>query len=801
MTRLHMFFILLLSTIVSACGGGGSGSGSIGAVAIGENPTHSGTTEAWSNPATWDGVLPGTGERVIVPHGKSVLLDTDIDVEGLVIHGSLICADRDINIRARWIMVHGLLQCGSASAPFLNRLDIELYGNNKNENVGNMGTKVLGAMAGGVISLHGEERTSWLMLDGTIEAGEDQLTVESSTGWRVGDIILVTSTDDNMHHAEVRLITWINGKQIGVNEPFDHRHFGEMQTFANQRRSWNLDTRAEVALLTRNIRIRGDDQSEAEGFGGHIMVMEGAAGFLSGVELYRMGQTAILARYPFHWHLANNVSGQYFKNSSITRSFSRCVTVHGTHNALVQDNVCYDHLGHGYFLEDGGETGNTFDRNLGALTRRPTEEQALTPRDTLEGEAAKGPATFWISNGDNVFTNNAAAGSDGLGFWYDTPESVGGVSASLARYQGVKPVFSEFDTFLGNRVHSSRMAFSSCSHASGPIGYKPSNMANYTSLTVFTGGDGAVWPCNGNQRFSNLMVSDSGQSHHAGFVAPRPVSVTDSLFVANSKLSEGGRGRQRTAFGIYDFGVEIRDTHFANFDNSYGPSYLFGSRDADIRFTNNPVSGITMQNSTFLYDRRANWQDIRPSRWGAVIHDEDGSLGLGAGTALAADHPLMNDDMCTDLVGTGRLCDARYGRIEIDVGRNNLPPLVHFRSDGVQVSAQPLAPRAHYQSVVSVNQNKYFYGYALDGALLNSTRNINVQLDFLHAGDTVTLEFAGLPTNATVLAEGYSPASSFNALVLGPGNQFFRQDTSIFLKMKAKGDTAWYASDVANITW
>ena len=802
MNRIGMFIVLLLCTFLAACGGdssGGSGSGS--AVGIQENPVHDGTAEAWSNPATWGGVVPGSGEIVTIDGSKSVLLDTDIDVDGLIINGSLICANRDINIRARYIMVHGLLQCGTAAEPFQNRLDIELYGNNRNENIMDMGTKVLGAMAGGVISLHGEERTSWLMLDGTIEAGADQLSVETSTGWRVGDIILVTSTDDNMHHAEVRLITWINGTQIGVNEPFDHRHFGEIQTFANQRRSWDLDTRAEVALLTRNIRIRGDDQSEAEGFGGHIMVMEGAAGFISGVELYRMGQTAILARYPFHWHLANDVSGQYFKNSTITRSFSRCVTVHGTHNALVQDNVCYDHLGHGYFLEDGGETGNVFDHNLGVLTRRPTEEQALTDRDLISGEAAKGPATFWISNGDNVFTNNAAAGSDGLGFWYDTPEQVTGVSAGLSRYRGVQPVFSKFDTFRDNRVHSSVMSFSSCSNPSGPIGYKPSNLANYNNLTVFTGGEGAVWPCNGEQRFTNLMISDTGKSHHSSFVAPRPVGVTDSLFVANSKLSEGGRGRQRSAFGIYDFGVEIRNSHFVNFDNSYGPSYLFGSRDADIRFTNNPVSGLTLQNSPFLYDRRANWQDIQPSRWGAVIHDEDGSLGLGAGTALAADHPLMNDDMCTDLVGTGRLCNARYGRIELDVGRSNLPPLTHFRSDGVQVVAQPLSARAHYQSVVSVNHNKYFFGYAFDQSILNATRNINVQLDFLHAGDTVTLEFAGLPSNATVVADGYNSAPNFNALVLGPGKQFYKQGSSIFLKMKAQGDTAWYASDVANISW
>ena len=788
---------------VSACGGGGGGGEGAESRLVNPQiaPQSDVSGEAWSNPATWGGTVPAAGADVRIPRGKIVLLDRDIDVSNLAIDGELICAERDLNVTAKSIMVHGLLQCGTASRPYRYNLDIELIGNDPTESIMGMGTKVLGAMSGGIISLHGEERTSWLMLDGTINEGSNQLTVEEPPGWRNGDIIVVSSTDDNMHHAEVRQITNINGRSITVNQDFSYRHFGEQQTFANQRRSWTLDTRAEVGLLTRNIRISGDDDSEDDGFGGHIMIMEGAAGFISGVELYRMGQLGILARYPFHWHLSNDVSGQYFRNSAITRSFNRCVTVHGTHNASVTDNVCYDHVGHGYFLEDGGETGNLFEHNLGLVTRRPDPEDALIPSDILDGEAAKGPATFWISNGDNTYKNNAAAGSDGLGFWYDTPDTVGGASAGLSRYARVRPVNSPFREFSNNRVHSSNMSFSSCSRASGPIGYQPSNLANYINLTVFSGGDGAVWPCHGEQRFSNLIISDTGHSHHSGFVAPRPVGVTDSLFVANSKLSEGGRGRQRSAFGIYDFGVDIRNSHFVNFDNSYGPSYLFGARESDVRFTNNPVSGLTLQNSPFLYDRRRQWYELRPSQWGATIHDEDGSLGLGAGTALVADHPMMNDDTCTDLVGTGRLCGNRFGRVQIDIGSTDLPMMVHYRSDGLEVEATPLAPRGHYQSVVAVNHARYFYGYGLDTTALARTRNIEVTLDFLHQGDTVTLEFRDLPARATVTTPGYGSTNSLNSLMFGPGKRFLRQGNSVYVKMMATGDTPWGAGDAVNISW
>ena len=37
--------------------------------------------------------------------------------------------------------------------------------------------------------------------------------------------------------------------------------------------------------------------------------------------------------------------------------------------AILENNVVYDIMGHAFFLEDGIETGNIFDGNLGFLTR------------------------------------------------------------------------------------------------------------------------------------------------------------------------------------------------------------------------------------------------------------------------------------------------------------------------------------------------------------------------------------------------------------------------------------------------
>ena len=58
--------------------------------------------------------------------------------------------------------------------------------------------------------------------------------------------------------------------------------------------------------------------------------------------------------------------GQYIRNSAIHDTYSRCVTVHGTNNLRVENNVTFNNVGHCFFLEDAVETGNQFIRNLGA---------------------------------------------------------------------------------------------------------------------------------------------------------------------------------------------------------------------------------------------------------------------------------------------------------------------------------------------------------------------------------------------------------------------------------------------------
>ena len=94
------------------------------------------------------------------------------------------------------------------------------------------------------------------------------------------------------------------------------------------------------------------------------------------------------------------------KGNSIHHSYNKALSIHGTHHLHVEDNVAYHIWGHAYFLEDGIETKNVFKNNLGVKTIK-TFGMLVTDQF---------PATFWISNPDNVFIGNHAAHSDHAGF-------------------------------------------------------------------------------------------------------------------------------------------------------------------------------------------------------------------------------------------------------------------------------------------------------------------------------------------------------------------------------------------------
>lgn len=166
---------------------------------------------------------------------------------------------------------------------------------------------------------------------------------------------------------------------------------------------------------------------------------------LSGVEVTRAGQAGVLARYPIHFHFANDTATRAFiKDCTSHDNYQRCYTIHHTDSLLIQRNVGYNTRGHCYFLEDGIEQNNKFLWNLGLVTKQPfTATERLIPTDT-------DPVVFWVTNPNNTFVANVAAGGVSHCWWIALPVNPMGPSATPT----MCPRRTPLQYFAWNKAHS-----------------------------------------------------------------------------------------------------------------------------------------------------------------------------------------------------------------------------------------------------------------------------------------------------------------------------------------------------------
>ncbi len=247
----------------------------------------------WSDPASWPNrKVPVAGDKVTIGRDRNVVLDVSPPaLGGLSIDGKLSFADNaDLELSTEWIMVHGELAIGTEARPYTRKATITLTDNVKGEDVmAGMGDRGI-MLSGGTLNLHGDRTNTWTKLAATANAGATSIQVLNASQWRVGDEIVLASTDFNPRQAERRTIAAVNGNTITLDKKLDYMHFGKI--------TFGVDERGEVGLLTRNIKIQASADAEQTFFGGHIMAMPSSTVHVEGIELNRMGQNLTLARYP-----------------------------------------------------------------------------------------------------------------------------------------------------------------------------------------------------------------------------------------------------------------------------------------------------------------------------------------------------------------------------------------------------------------------------------------------------------------------------------------------------------------------
>ena len=373
----------------------------------------------------------GPPDITIPDDGNVYTIDGNATCGLITIEGTLECADSvTAQIKTDGILVSGpnaKLECGTPTARFDGDVVFTIQNDRSFPAHPGHGERAVLVMGGGTLSLHGDNaKSGFTRIDKDLDATDTQVHVIDASGWEKGDPIIVTTTSTYPTQTErMTLADACPSNVCTTNRAFDYFHYGDgQQTYAGAGeggRDLTVDLRAFAANLSRNITIEGADDTHWGGTypkGGHLMIMPGATAQIDAVELVRMGQQTILARYPVHWHHGGPVPGQYVRNSAIHDSASRCVTLHNTHHADVSNNVCYDVIGHAIFLENGNEVKNTIRGNLLADVIEPEAGSELLKSDVdTELSRWRGPAGVWVSNPDNTIEDNVVVNA-GSGYWH-----------------------------------------------------------------------------------------------------------------------------------------------------------------------------------------------------------------------------------------------------------------------------------------------------------------------------------------------------------------------------------------------
>src|SRR5436189_6150971 len=131
----------------------------------------------------------------------------------------------------------------------------------------------------GTLNLHGNQTNAWTKLSNTAAAGATSIQVLNAAGWKVGDEIVLASTDFDPRQAERRNIAAISGNTITLDKKLDYMHFGKI--------TFDVDERGEVGLLTRNIKLQASADAEQSFYGGPVLAMVGSQMSVEGVEFDR----------------------------------------------------------------------------------------------------------------------------------------------------------------------------------------------------------------------------------------------------------------------------------------------------------------------------------------------------------------------------------------------------------------------------------------------------------------------------------------------------------------------------------
>jgi hypothetical protein len=472
---------------------------------------------------------------------------------------------------------------------------------------------------GGRMDFHGAPMSrTWVKLAVTAHKGDRVVTLADTVqGWRAGDRVILTDTQGipssqrKPPHglgfvAEERTARSIEGNQLVLDSPLDKEHLGADGQYV------------EVANLSRNVVVESADPQKGRG---HTMYHRHSAGSISYAEFRHLGKEGALGRYPIHFHLVGDtMRGSSVIGASVWDSANRWLTVHGTNYLVVRDCVGYQSLGHGFFLEDGTEVYNVFDRNLAvqAYQSQRQKGQAL-PFDANLG------AGFWWANCLNTFTRNVAC-ENNYGFFFEArPILKTNLTLPVARPDGTtRPVDIRtlpFVRFEDNETHSNNTVGFNLGEGVGNVGPDARHPFVIRNLKIWGEGYYAFRPMAPSVLVEGLQITRGAYGvYHPNF--DRHVYRDVKFTQVSLPFAPGYNGASLQNGGLTVDGLTL-DSSFgavAIFLSENNPSGKGESHFRNVRVTKEKRPGWTM---TGLFDYRDTYPELKQTWTGVPTYFHD----------------------------------------------------------------------------------------------------------------------------------------------------------------------------------
>lgn len=378
-------------------------------------------------------VLPNV---LVVPAGQTVTLPPDSIHDAIEVAGTLrVARDHSTTVRFIHLMIlpGGTLDAGTAADPipqnvtvtFIIRdmpLDLARDPFQWGNSIANFGTQTRVGYA---------KAESFVELTDDAPAGALTLNLSSvPEGWDVGDELLLPDMSQQQRNTAakrdpVTRIVAIDGNTLTVDRPLG---------FAREsvrRPDGSIVLRPRVANLSRNIVIKSENPSGVRGHTANIgheaswdirynqFVGVGRTTFadLNNTTVDMAGNVLNtganqIGKYANHDHhggssltVRQNVGNSYQGLGGSKWAHA----VHGTHDVLVQSNVCVDFQGGCFVTEDGYEVRNIFRGNVAAysLGNGRGAGQNTQPGTTNNSPGGEG-SCFWFRGLQNVIEGNEA---------------------------------------------------------------------------------------------------------------------------------------------------------------------------------------------------------------------------------------------------------------------------------------------------------------------------------------------------------------------------------------------------------